>query len=259
MASLIGACVKSLQWTDGIFIFDDHSTDNSIEVAKHHSIIPIVFEKSKNQNVAFIHSELETRNYVIDRAFDKLKTDVMIIIDADELLSIQSRSEIIKAFTDSAIESVSLSIWHLFDEHRYLHFWQTEINGTFLIDPHTRIIRKGKHFVSNISDGSHPIINATEKTVCLHKPFHFHLKYFYKSTFPNYSLYFLPERITEEDAKPFLRELPFEIPNDIREAISSIDWVLMPEYKETPHYNSERVKFLDPSEALIHPKDRTQT
>jgi hypothetical protein len=30
----------------------------------------------------------------------------------------------------------------------------------------------------------------------------------------------------------------------------------MPFYKETPHHALQRVKFADPSEALIHPKDK---
>lgn len=37
MAPFIGACIESLQWVDGIFVFDDHSTDGSVEVAKRHS------------------------------------------------------------------------------------------------------------------------------------------------------------------------------------------------------------------------------
>ena len=256
MAPVIGACIKSLQWTDGIFLFDDLSIDNSIEIAKQNSTIRLVTEKSKNTTVAFEQGELSIRNYVIDRAFEELETDVMIIIDSDEMLSATSKSEIVRIFRTTEADSIALSMWHLYDEKRYLHFWQTEINNTFLIDPHTRIIRNGKHFVSNIADGSHPIILSTEKTVCLHKPFHFHLKYFFKSTFPNYSLYFLPERIKESDATPYLKNLPFALPDDVRSALSCVNWDLMPEYKQTPHYDSVRVKFEDPKEALIHPKDK---
>lgn len=256
MAPLIGACIKSLQWTDGIYLFDDLSTDNTIEIAKRNSVLPLIVEKSKATKVAFENSELQTRNYVIDRAFDKLKADVMIIIDADEMLSSSCKPDILKAFSNPEVDSVALTMWHLFDTERYLHFWQTEINNVLMIDPHTRVIRKGRHYESNITDGSHPIINANQKTVCLHKPFHFHLKYFFKSTFPNYSLYFLPERIKESDAAPYLKSLPFELPADISSALSCVNWNMMPEYKQTPHYESSRIKFSDPTEALIHPKDR---
>src|SRR3989338_10717909 len=84
MAPLIGACVKSLQWVDGIFIFDDHSTDGSVEIAKKYSKVSIKFEKSSASSSAFHEGELQSRNYVLDQAFKKLGTDVVIIIDADE-------------------------------------------------------------------------------------------------------------------------------------------------------------------------------
>jgi glycosyltransferase involved in cell wall biosynthesis len=41
MAPFIGACVKSLQWVDDIFIFDDRSTDGSLETAQQYSSVPI--------------------------------------------------------------------------------------------------------------------------------------------------------------------------------------------------------------------------
>ena len=125
-----------------------------------------------------------------------------------------------------------------------------------MIDPHTRIIKKGRHFIPLFENGSHPILEPTKNTVCFHGPYHFHLKYHYKSTFPNYSIYFLPERLKREDVLPYLRPLPFELPNDVRSAISLVDWDSLPPYKETPHHSSERVKFTNPSEALIHPKDK---
>lgn len=256
MAPLLVACIKSLQWVDGIYLFDDLSSDDSLKIAKQSSIVPLVAERSNATNVAFEKGEELTRNYVIEQAFEKLNSDIMIIIDADELLSELCKEQIISAFKSKEVKSISLSMWHLYDEKRYLHFWQTTINNVSLIDPHTRIIRKGEQFQSNIADGSHPIINATKKTVCLHKPLHFHLKYFHKSTLPNYSLYFLPEKIYEEDVKPYLRNLPFLLPKDIKDALSLVKWEAMSRYTETPHYASERIFYSDPREALIHPKDR---
>ena len=93
MAPLIGACVQSLQWTDGIFIYDDHSTDGSVEVALSQSTIPIKVEYSKKMDVAFKSGELETRNHVIDRAFEELGVDVLVIADADELFSSSLRQK----------------------------------------------------------------------------------------------------------------------------------------------------------------------
>lgn len=256
MAPFIGACIKSLQWVDEIFIFDDHSTDGSLETAQRYSSIPIKFERSSANDVAFRKGELESRNYILSRAFQELNVDVMVIIDADEMLSSHIKPKIIDLFNNSTTDSIAFSIWHLYDEKRYLHFWETTINGVKMVDPHTRIVKPGKRFTPLFDDGSHPILKATPATKCLHGPYHFHLKYHRRSKFPNYSLYFLPERPTLSDVAPYLRELPFELPEDIKSALSVIDWDKMPFYKETPHHALQRVKFADPSEALIHPKDK---
>lgn len=256
MAPLIGACVKSLQWVDSIFIFDDHSTDESVKIAQKYSKVPIKSEKSSAGSFAFQEGELQSRNYVLDQAFKRLGTDVMIIIDADEMLSSIIKLKITEIFNDSSIDSVMFSTWHLYNERRYLHFWETTVNEVKMIDPHTRIVRPGKRFTPLFNDGSHPILEATITTKCLHGPYHFHLKYHYRSTLPNYSIYFLPERPTSSDVAPYLRKLPFELPKDITSAMSIIDWDKMPFYKETPHHAVQRVKFADPNEALIHPKDK---
>jgi len=256
MAPLIGACVKSLKWVDGIFIFDDHSIDGSVEIAKKYSKVPIKIEKSSTGSLAFEEGELQSRNYVLNQAFKNLGTDVMVIIDADEMLSSVIRPKIIEIFNNPSIDSVMFSTRHLYDEQKYLHFWETTVNGVKMIDPHTRVVRSGKRLTPLFDDGSHPILEATIATKCLHGPYHFHLKYHHRSTFPNYSIYFLPEQLTSSDVAPYLRELPFKLPRDIVSALSVIDWNKMPVYKETPHHTTQRVKFADPNEALIHPKDK---
>lgn len=256
MASLIGACVKSLQWTDGIFIFDDHSTDGSLEIAQKYSSLPIKFERSVANDVAFKKGEMGSRNYILDWAFHELEADVMVIIDADEVLSSLIKPKINELLNDPLSDSIAFSTWHLYDERRYLHFWETNINGVNMIDPHTRVVKPGKRFTPLFNDGSYPILETTSATKCFHEPYHFHLKYHHRSKFPNYSIYFLPERPTSSDVAPYLRELPFELPKDIASALSVIDWDKMPYYPETPHHESQRVKFTDPNEALIHPKDK---
>ena len=256
MAPFIRACVQSVQWTDGIFIYDDHSTDESVELAQEQSKIPIKVECSKKDGVAFEVGELETRNYVIDRAFEELNVDGLLLADADEIFSSTLRKKILKDLMNIKTDCIAFSTWHLYDEKQYIHFWETEINSIYMIDPHTRFIKKGRHFRPLFEDGSHPIIEPTKNTICLHGPYLFHLKYYHRSTLPNYSIYFLPERLTKEDVSPYLRTLPFGLPDDVRSAISLIDWQNMPFYKETPHYSSKRLKLANPNEALIHPKDK---
>lgn len=256
MAPFIGACVKSLQWVDKIFIFDDHSTDESLGVALQHSTVPIKSERSSANDVVFKKGELESRNYILDRAFQELGVDAMVIVDADEMLSSLVKPKIIEFLNDSSADAIMFSIWHLYNKRKYLHFWETTINGVGMIDPHTRIVRPGKHFTPLLTDGSHPILEATATTKCFHGPYHFHLKYYYRSTLPNYSIYFLPERPTAFDVAPYLRELPFGLPEDVAFAMSVIDWDKMPYYNETPHHTLQRVTLTNSREALVHPKDK---
>lgn len=256
MAPFIGACVKSLSWTDGIYLFDDRSTDDSAFVAMQYSEVPTSIEVSKNRTVAFRKGELGVRNYIVDKAFEKLGVDLLIIVDADELVSSGIKPHILKSFIKPKVDSMTFSTWHLYSKHKYIHFWETEINGIKLIDPHTRIIKKGGKFTPLFKDGGHPIIQPTKNTKCLTGPYHFHLKYYHLSTLPNYSLFFLPKFITKKDVSPYLRDLPFGLPSDIVHAMSLINWSKIPKHKNTPHYGSKRIKFNNPSEALTHPKDR---
>lgn len=256
MAELIPACLNSLAWVDAVFVYDDHSTDASLENAQKYSKCRLIYERSTSEINSFQSGELEVRNMLIDRAFDKLDVDLLIIIDADEMLSEKIEPLVQKVFANKEIDSMCFSIWHLYDNTRYLHFWETKINGVGLIDPHTRIIRRGKYFTPLFKDGSHPILEAGVNTFCVHGPYHFHLKYFHLTKLPNYSLFFLPERIEEKDALPYLKDLPFVLPSDIKDSLAMVNWDLMPYYEETPHYSSKRIQFNDPKEALIHPKDK---
>jgi Glycosyl transferase family 2 len=259
MAPFIGACVQSLQWTDGIFIYDDNSADGSLNITLKQSRMPIKFEKSKERKIAFERGELQVRNHVLKRAFRELGVDIIVIIDADELLSGNIKQKLLEAFSNPDIDSAAFPTWHLYDERRYIHFWETEINGVRMVDPHTRIVKRGKYFTPLFKDGGHPTLGATPRTVCLNGPHHFHLKYHKNSPLPNYSIYFLPERITETDVAPYLKPLPFVLPPDIQTALATIAWDKMPFYEETPHYQVKRVTYTDPSRALIHPKDIPRT
>lgn len=255
MESVIQACINSVNWTDGIYIFNDHCTDNTIDIVRKTSSTKIVVEDSPFEKTAFEQSELETRNYIINKAFARLEVDALILLDADELIADTIKPVIISAFSNENIDRIAFNIWHLYDNKRYFHIWETKINNIFMVDPHIRVIKKNVLFQARFSDGSHPGIKFTDSTLCLHGSYHFHLKYMKKLKLPNYSFHFLPKYIKEKDAKPFLRNFNFTLPTDIQKSLKFLK-TNNNKIIELMHHEEVRTKLKDVSEALVHPRDR---
>ncbi len=252
------ALMSNLSWVDGIYLYDDNSSDKTIELAKKYAQAPLIIERGVSEKPVFSRGEMMVRNYVVDKAFEKLDCDVLILIDGDELISSSLKDLIIKKMSNDDYDSICFTTWHLYDEDKYLHFWETKINNVDLVDPHTRVIKKNKRFEKLFADGSHPIINPTKKTYCANGAFHFHLKYYKLSPYPNYALHFLPERITEKDLYHYIKKLPFKLPAEVKDALQKIDWTkhnkLDTDYYK--YYKSERKLSASVEENLIHPKDK---
>lgn len=255
MEDLIPACISSANWADGIYIFDDHCTDKTIMYIKKHCTTILIVEPSPFKTIAFEHGELETRNYIIERAFERLGVDVLVLLDADELLADTIRPVIESAFSSENIDTVAFNTWHLYTTKKYIHIWETSINSIRMVDPHIRVISRNIRFHARYSNGSHPGIKFTERTLCLHGAYHFHMKYMKKLHLPNYSFHFLPKYFTENDVRPFLRGLPFTLPNDVQKSLSLIQ---KPKNNnaEYAHHEEIRTTLIKPEEALIHPRDR---
>jgi glycosyltransferase involved in cell wall biosynthesis len=223
MEPTIGATIASLSWVNGIYLYDDSSSDRTIAVAQKSANTRLVVERSSGAVPAFSRGECAVRNFTIDQAFAALDCDVLVSVDADELVAASLRGHITKTI-GSGCARISLSMWHLFDRSRYLHFWEQNLGGSSVIDPHTRVFTRGTYFQDIFADGSHPAIVAQEDTLFLHEGFHFHLKYFHLSPYVNERLDFLPRRIDKDSAAPYLRHLPFTLPVDICAAINGIGW-----------------------------------
>ena len=200
---------------------------------------------------------MEIRNHLVCQVFKKLNCDLLVLVDSDELLSRNIKTVILQTFSDPKIDSLCFSIWHLYNKKKYIHFWETHMNGTYLIDPHIRVIRKSRRYEMGYPDGSHPFIRTTDLTRCIHGPYHYHLKYYHKSPYPNYSLGFLPEYPTPKQVKPYLRNLSFPIPADVRRCIDMVDWSSISRM-ETSYYASYKSTrtTLTSREASIHPRDK---
>lgn len=254
MEDLIPSCITSINWADGIYVFDDHCTDRSIDLVNQYSATVLEIEKSPFMKTAFEYGELEIRNYVIKRAFELLKVDALVLLDADEMIAGTLRPVIISAFLNKDINSIAFNIWHLYTDRKYIHIWETCINNVFMVDPHIRVIRRGVYFQSRFPDGSHPGIKFSEKTLCVNGAYHFHLKYLKKLGLPNYSFHFLPKFIKDKDINPFLRNLGFTLPSDIRGCLDLLK--ATSRKKDYKHHNEVRTTLRSKEEALIHPRDR---
>jgi hypothetical protein len=254
MEDLVPACIASVKWADGVYVFDDHCTDKTITCIKKHCTTKLIVEPSPFKNMAFAHSELEIRNYIIEQAFKNLGVDVLVLLDADELLADTIRPVIESAFSNKDIDSIAFNIWHLYTEKKYIHIWETSINGIRMVDPHIRIITKNICFHARYSDGSHPGIKFTERTLCLHGAYHFHMKYMKKLRLPNYSFHFLPKYFTGKEVSPFLRTLPFTLPSDVQKSLSFLQ--KPKDNTEYAHHAETRTTLTHPEEALIHPRDK---
>ena len=255
MSPFIASSIRSLEWCDAIFLFDDHSTDDTVSLAKGAARVPLICESSPFEQTAFKVGEVRVRNYIVERAFVALKCDVLMIVDGDEVFSRKTRGALSEVFATPAVDRAVFPTWHLFDARRYFRVWETEVCEVTLVDPHVRAIRRGPGFETSFADGSHPRIRVTDNTASCLGPYHFHLKYFRGSPFPNYTFDFLPKWIKEGDALPFLQELPFDLPLDIRDPLESIPWGSW-RRRDSLHYSEARVQLDDPLIARIHPRDR---
>ncbi len=252
----IEAAISSLSWVDGVYLYDDNSIDRTVNIARNAATVFFVVDESKDIDSVFRRGEKNVRNHIIQRAFSLLKCDVLILLDSDELLCSNLKPIIYDVFSDPKIDSLCFSIWHLYSLNKYLHFWETHMNGVYMIDPHIRVIRQNKKFENNFPDGSHPFIRTTDFTRCIHGSYHYHLKYFRESPYPNYALNFLPKYPSAIDVAPYLRRLPAPLPEDIRANIQRIDWNHSSRI-DTDYYKSykrERI-LLTSDQVNIHPRD----
>ncbi len=80
--SIIARCLKSVAWCDEIIVIDDYSDDTTVAVARKHDAQ--IFKKALHDDFA------AQRNFGLNRA----KSDWVLFIDSDEIVSPQLRDEI---------------------------------------------------------------------------------------------------------------------------------------------------------------------
>jgi glycosyltransferase involved in cell wall biosynthesis len=90
----IGGCLKSLEWCDQLIVVDSFSDDNTVEIAK--SMNALVFQK-------------EFLGYGSQKQFaiEQSVNDWIIMIDADERVTLELKNEILESLVDPKKDSVT--------------------------------------------------------------------------------------------------------------------------------------------------------
>ncbi len=93
--------LKSVQFCDQIIVVDSYSTDKTVEIAKKYTD-SVYFRKFINYG--------DQKNF----ALEKLSTDWLLSIDADEVVTERLKNEILKAINETIFDSYYIKIQLVF-------------------------------------------------------------------------------------------------------------------------------------------------
>lgn len=225
--------IKSISWVNEIVILDDHSTDKTRSILEDLSMR--ILKPKINLVRPFFHAsmikylpngkrdvghEIETRNLFLKLLFDKHNPDAVVLIDGDELMSVNLKLIIKQALSENKFDGIALTCNHVFDKDDYLHVFEDKRNNVRMIDPHVRILfERLKYRHGEWADTPDCFIKSTNKTLCLDGPYHYHLKYCVGANSENYAFNFLPSKITKEKVLQHLHKHRYPFPKDIEKYI----------------------------------------
>ncbi len=84
-------CLASIDWADEIFVVDSQSTDDSIDIARHHGAQVVQFE--------FNGTWPKKKNWALENL--PFRNEWVFILDADEVLPLEAEVEFRKAIADA--------------------------------------------------------------------------------------------------------------------------------------------------------------
>lgn len=124
-AEMLGGCLESVQWADELIVVDGFSSDDTKKIARRFTTK--VFSKR-------FTGFATQKNFAISKA----KSDWILILDADERVSFELRSEITNLLiNDSDLDAFSIKFRNIF-----LGKWMRY--GGWGNESHVRLFRKGK-------------------------------------------------------------------------------------------------------------------
>jgi len=231
----IRTMIESVRWVDQIIVCDDHSNDETKKIINNlsKSIINLTlvspfwqgtmmnYQKNGNRDIS---RELRIRNEFLKMIFEKFHPSVVVLIDADEIMSITLLKYIKDILGNGNYDSIALGCIHVYDKKNYIHVYETTWNGVKMIDPHVRVLTKYKQYqrgeYQNVPDC---FIKPDHNTLCLDVPCHYHLKYIKSLKKINYSFRFLPKNVDNKILKKekYLRTYRFPFPDDLKQYINN--------------------------------------
>lgn len=137
----IEKCLEHLQWADEIIIVDNHSTDNTLEIAKKYTSKIFIRKGGVHDSV------LDNKNF----GFHQATKDWVLSIDADEIVTAACQNEILQKIKENTYDAF------------YFNFKQFVFGKEFVgpLFTHPKVIRlfkKGKARYSH--DYSHQIVQV---------------------------------------------------------------------------------------------------
>ena len=224
----IESMLESISWVDQIVLYNDHSTDKTIDKAnkfskEHNGIVHNLEPLSEKTMFSIledgtrdIQNEMDIRNEFLALIFKKYKPDAVVLIDGDELMSIELKKHILKIVNNKNYDSIALTCNHLYDNNRRLKIYEAIWNNVKMIDPHVRVLTKPLSY----QGGEYPgvpdcMLKPSEKTLCLDLPIHFHLKYLKCLGNTNHSLRFLSKDVNGFEKTEYLQKMKDHLPVDI--------------------------------------------
>ncbi|OGG12604.1 hypothetical protein A3D77_04675 [Candidatus Gottesmanbacteria bacterium RIFCSPHIGHO2_02_FULL_39_11] len=125
----IKSCLESLKWVGDIIVVDTGSTDGTMEVAKRYT--------DKVYSFPFNGSFAEVRNF----GLSKVKSDWVLVLDADETLPADAQEKINKLITSDEYDGYWFARRNYINEKKYLKY------GYFYPDFQLRLFKN----TSNVS------------------------------------------------------------------------------------------------------------
>lgn len=110
-AEQIEACVRTVEWADEIYLVDDHSTDETLEIVRRQ------FPRVRIEQRTSLGSAAQ-KNYAMDRAAH----DWILVVDADERVPPELRDEILRTLENGPLHwaySIGRRNFILGDELRF--------------------------------------------------------------------------------------------------------------------------------------------